>query len=300
VGGQALGRLTATLLLLYLITVGVLIVLGRARLTPDVIFVIVSVVALLLGRGWAFLRDWMPFLLVFLAWEAMRGLVDDNAAMVHSDSIIAVERFISFGAMPPADLQRLLYHPGQISLLDASLSLVYAAHFVLPLAAGFALWLKDRTIYYRYVVAFMLVSLGQFVTAALYPVAPPRFAGQYGEDLGVVDIASVVSAQFGLRSVSWIYNNMSGNEVAAFPSLHAAYPVLAAIYLREHSRIAVWIAVLYCLVVMVRGRIPRAPLRYRRCCGGRLRTDRVARHRIRHALRYCQATYGMGPQHASV
>ena len=50
-----------------------------------------SIVAVMLGRGRAFLRDWVPFVVIFLAWEAMRGIADDFGAAVNSDSVIAAE-----------------------------------------------------------------------------------------------------------------------------------------------------------------------------------------------------------------
>jgi cadmium resistance protein CadD (predicted permease) len=36
-----------------------------------------------------------------------------------------------------------------------------------------------------------------------------------------------------LSTLSWAYQNLNGNPVAAFPSLHAAYPILAFLFLRE-------------------------------------------------------------------
>jgi membrane-associated phospholipid phosphatase len=59
----------------------------------------------------------------------------------------------------------------------------------------------------------------------------------------------------GFHQVSWAYENMISNPVAAFPSLHAAYPVLAALFLWSYSKRAalgmllyagvVWFAIMY-------------------------------------------------------
>lgn len=253
--GRSLNRFTTVLLVGYLAFIALFMVLRRAALSPDVFFVFVSVIAVMLGRGRAFIRDWAPFLLIFLAWEAMRGVANQFGAEVQSDSVIAVERFVSFGIVPPEALQQVLYRPGRIGLLEISMAAVYAAHFVLPLTVAFVLWLRRRSAYYHYVIALMLMSFAQFITAVLLPVAPPRFAGIYGEALAVTDIGAEVTLQTGISIVSWAYHNMIANPVAAFPSLHAAYPILAFLFLREHWRrwsivmliytVVVWFAIIY-------------------------------------------------------
>ena len=253
--GRSLNRFTTILLVGYLAFIVLFMVLRRAALSPDVFMVFVSVIAVMLGRGKAFVRDWAPFLLIFLAWEAMRGVANQFGATVQSDAIIAVERFISFGHVLPVWLQQTLYHHPNIGPLEIIMAAVYAAHFVLPLAVAFVLWIRRRTAYYHYVIALMLMSLAQFVTALLLPVAPPRFSGQYGEALPIVDIGSEVARQTGIGVVSWAYQSLIANPVAAFPSLHAAYPILAFLFLHRYwprwsylmliYSAVVWFAIMY-------------------------------------------------------
>jgi membrane-associated phospholipid phosphatase len=247
--GRSLNRFTTVLLVGYLAFIVLFMVLRRAALSPDVFFVFVSVIAVMLGRGRAFIRDWAPFLLIFLAWEAMRGIAYQFGADVQSDGVIAVERFISFGAVPPEVLQQWLYEPGRIGPLEITMAAVYTAHFVLPLTVAFLLWVKHRATYYTYVVALMLMSFAQFFTAILMPVAPPRFAGLHGESLPVVDIGSEVAVRTGMTIVSWAYQNINANPVAAFPSLHAAYPILAFLFLRERWPRWSWLMLAYASVV---------------------------------------------------
>lgn len=247
--GRSLNRFTTVVLVVYLLFIVAFMVLKRAAVTADVFVVFVSVVAVMLGRGRAFVRDWAPFLLIFLAWEAMRGVANRFGAEVQSDAVIAVERFISFGIVPPEELQRLLHTPGVVGPLELATAVVYAAHFLLPLAVAFVLWLKRRTAYYRYVIALMVMSFAQFFTAIVLPVAPPRYAGLYGQALNVVDLGSEVAQQTGIGVLSWAYHNMIGNPVAAFPSLHAAYPILAYLLLREHWPRASWLMLAYTAAV---------------------------------------------------
>jgi membrane-associated phospholipid phosphatase len=248
--GRSLNRFTGVVLIAYLAFIVALMVLRRATLSPEVFVVFIAVIAVMLGRGRDFVRDWAPFLLIFLAWQLARGLADDIGARVQSDSVIAIERFISFGKVPSVELQRLLYRPGQVSALDVVMTIVYLAHFLLPLIAAFLLWLFRRKLYYPYVMALILLSFAQFATAVLMPVAPPRFAGMYGESLAVTDISLQVGQQLHLATLSWAYQNLNANPVAAFPSLHAAYPVLAYLYLRQAWPRGAWLMLAWGAVVI--------------------------------------------------
>lgn len=247
--GRSLNRFTTVLLIGYLGFIVAFMVLKRAAITADVFVVFLSVIAVMLGRGRAFVRDWAPFLLIFLAWEAMRGLPNQLGAEVQSDAVIAVERFISFGIVPAEELQRLLHTPGVVGPLELATAAIYAADFLLPLAVAFVLWLKRRTAYHPYVIALMLLSFAQFFTAIVLPAAPPRYAYMYGEALQVVDLGSQVAQQTGIGMLSWAYHNMIGNPVAAFPSLHAAYPILAYLFLRTHWPRASWLMLVYTAAV---------------------------------------------------
>lgn len=230
--GRTLNRFTTVILVGYIAFVIALMVIRRSTLSAEVFVAFAAVVAVMLGRGRAFIRDWTPFLLIFLAWQLARGLADDIGGRVQSDSIIAIERVIGFGHIPSVVLQDWLHVTGWTSPLDVLMTVVYLLHFLLPLVAAFTLWVFRRHLYYRYVMALILLSVAQFATAVLLPVAPPRFAGMYGEALPVADISLEVTQALHLGTLSWAYQNLNGNPVAAFPSLHAAYPVLAYLFLR--------------------------------------------------------------------
>jgi membrane-associated phospholipid phosphatase len=247
---HAVSRLMVVTLAVYLFAIIVVMMVNRVWITPDVLLVFIGLGALLVGRGVMFLRDWLPFVGVLLAWEAMRGLADNFGAAVHSDSVIALERFISFGIVPTVELQRLFYDPSRVGFLDVSMALVYGAHFAFPLVVAFLFWLRDRAMYYRFVGTLLLMALIGFVIYLLLPVAPPRFAYQFGEALPVHDVmANTWERLDAIAWVSWAYANMSGNPYAAFPSLHAAFPVLAWLFVRGRYPKAAWAVVVYAAIV---------------------------------------------------
>ena len=249
-GSRRLTRAMTVLLIGYLAIVVVLMAVRHVTPTPDIFVIFVSVVAVMLGRGRAFIRDWVPFVVIFLAWEAMRGVADDFGAEVHSDSVIAIERALSLGRVPTEELQRVFHVAGQVNALDLSMSLVYLGHFLLPLLIAFGFWLRSRSQYYEFVLALMLMSFAAFFTALFLPVAPPRFAYQYGEALAVKDILHDTLLQLQFAPITtWAYGNVIGNPVAAFPSLHAAYPFLGYLFLRRRWPRLAWAMLLYCGIV---------------------------------------------------
>jgi hypothetical protein len=66
--------------------------------TPDVIVVGFGLAALILGRGKLFLRDWIPFVALFFAYELMRGYADKFGLPIHVTDVISIERIIGLGA----------------------------------------------------------------------------------------------------------------------------------------------------------------------------------------------------------
>jgi membrane-associated phospholipid phosphatase len=247
--------MTNMLMAPYLAGVFVLMVGLKVTPSPDVVVVLLALCAVLMGRGISFVRDWAPFLLTFLAWEMMRGVANQFGQAVHSDSIIAIERALFAGLVPTEVLQAAFYEAGAVHWYDVLLTVTYSSHFFFPIAFAFFLWLRRRERYYPYVAALMLTSFAAFATFLLLPVAPPRFAFQYGEALAVTDVALETGVQIGWYSFNFAYQNLVGNPVAAFPSMHAAYPVLVALFLAERSRWAalawlpflclVWLATVY-------------------------------------------------------
>jgi len=244
------------LLIGYLVLVLVLMVARGAYMSPDLFIVFALVVAVVLGRTRLFLRDWLPFAAIFLGWESMRGLADELGATVHSDDVIALERFFFFGRIPSEELQAAFHISGQVNLLDLGTTFLYVAHFALPLSVALAFWVLQRSLFYRYLLALMLMSFAAFVAYVLIPVAPPRFAGAFGESLAVTDIARDTFTQLQFSPVTtWLYGSISGNPVAAFPSLHSAYPLLAYLFARARWpraslvllawSAAIWFSVVY-------------------------------------------------------
>jgi hypothetical protein len=241
-------------ILAYAALVVALMVAGGLLITP---------VAVLLGRGRLFLRDWIPFVAIFLAYELMRGIADDAGFPVHVTDVIAAERLISFGLLPTQVLQDWLAPPSGVGPAAIVATVLYMLHFALPVVAGLLLWVWRRPQYYDYVAAFIALSFTGFITYLLLPVAPPWWAAGLGELNGPSGepvirylkpeafgvIAEALGYPDGEQLSSYVFYGVNPNGVAAFPSLHAGYPFLAFLVLRRAFGRIGWLAFAYAVLV---------------------------------------------------
>ena len=98
--------------------------------------------AVLLGRTRLFLRDWIPFVAIFLAYELMRGIADDAGFPVHVTDVIAAERLIAFGQLPTQVLQDWLAPAQGVGPAAIVATFLYMLHFALPIVTGLLLWVS--------------------------------------------------------------------------------------------------------------------------------------------------------------
>ena len=244
------------------LVVGLMIERG-VGITPDVLAVAFGLGAVVLGRGRLFLRDWIPFVALLLAYELMRGVADETGIGVHIGDMVTAERLFAFGTVPTQVLQEALPHVGSgPDPVALAATVVYMLHFALPLASGFVLWVWRREQYYDYVASLILLSVAAFITYLLIPAAPPWFAANEGALTGpdgqplityLKPIAFEQVAQaFGFDGqylYSLAFGGVNPNLVAAFPSLHVAYPFLAFLALRRAFGHIGWLALGYTLLV---------------------------------------------------
>lgn len=236
------------LLIGYLAAIVALMLSRNISITPDRLFVFLLFAAVIVGRLRSFLRDWLPFVALLLAYEMLRGFAD-NPFSVHVGGLVDWERTVFAGHLPTEVLQRHFYQAGQIRWHDIGATIMYFLHFPLPLIAAFFLWLKDRSQYYRFVIALLALSFAGFVTFLLFPAAPPWYAADQGL-VAVTKITDLAVDHLEWRwNLSYYYSHLNPNQVAAMPSLHAAYPVLVLLALRRYNRTFLWWFLPYPLLV---------------------------------------------------
>ena len=114
-----------------------------------------------------------------------------------------------------------------VGVQDVVATFFYFMHFPLPILVGFFFWLNSRDHYHRFIAALLLMCFLAFVTYLFWPSAPPWW--QVKDVVKIIDrtVQSLWGSQY---FVSAIYHSFNPNRFAAFPSLHAAFPALAAVY----------------------------------------------------------------------
>ncbi len=272
----------------YVVVLSALMIASGVSITPDVMLVALGLAAAMLGRGRLFIRDWVPFIGLFLAYELMRGYADNINRAVHEADVLGAERALFGGILPTQWLQDALHPATGTDPWAIAGTIFYFLHFPLPIAVAFFLWWRRRRAYYDYVAALILLSMAGFATYLFFPVAPPWLAAEHGlipgpdgmpaitylKQQGFNDLARLFGFE-GRYLFTYAIYEINPNQVAAFPSLHAGYPFLAFLFARRAFGRAgwfvlgyaacVWFAVVYLAdhyVVDVFGGIAYASLAY--------------------------------------
>ena len=232
----------------YLAAVVVLMIFKSVSITPDRFIIFIFFGAVIVGRAASFIKDWAPFLSLLLGYELLRGFADDQGLGVQVESLVNIERYI-FGFIPTERLQDLLYTSGRVAWYDWVAVVTYFLHFPLPLIVAFLLWLKNKAQFNRFIIALLVLSFSGFITFLILPAAPPWYAAERGF-VETEKIINIIISQIGWDwNLSYFYDSLNPNPVAAVPSLHAAYPWLSFLALRNFSKKMAWFFLPYPFLV---------------------------------------------------
>jgi len=223
---QFLHRLGKVFPIIYLAALCVFCLVYKVFPGPD--FLILCFFIYAAHKKWArrFIKDWFPFLALFLAYEAMRGTADNILGIVHVTELINAELQI-FGTIPTLVLQQFYRNP----ILDYLGAFFYSLHFIVPTLFGFVLWRYSPENYRKYTLAFLLCSYSALITVLAYPSAPPWFGVKAERILFQID------REVGVPIYATLFVLIQPNPFAAFPSIHAIYPWLISLYAIKIKRI---------------------------------------------------------------
>jgi hypothetical protein len=224
-------------------------------ISPDQFFILVLLISILLRRAKAFLLDWLPLVVLLLGYEYVRGLVPLINEHVYVMPMIEADRFV-FGSVPTVALQARFYQPGSPEWYDWAAVSLYLLHFIVPLCVAFLMWLQNRKMFRHYAAGLLILSYLAYLTYLVFPAAPPWLASQSGV---LPDVSRImVKTLLDFRDPVYLprlYSKLGVNAVAAVPSLHAAYPLLTALFVGEKLPklwpllalyvLSVWVAIVY-------------------------------------------------------
>jgi hypothetical protein len=199
--------------------------------SPDRFFVFALIAMVIAGKAWAFLWDWLPPILLILGYDYLRGLVPLATEKVHIHAMIYFDKAVFFGNVPTLWLQHHFFTYGVIHWYDNAATILYYLHFIIPLFVALLFWFIDKKIFKLYTAGIILVSYAAWVTYYIFPAMPPWMAAQQGFLPPVAHILDQTLAHFAHPiSLPTVYNYVGANLVAAVPSLHAAYPLMTALF----------------------------------------------------------------------
>jgi membrane-associated phospholipid phosphatase len=212
--------------------------------------VVVVLAAVTISRAGAlFVRDWWFFLLGLVMWNVSGPLAANSPLHAHLDLLLQLDRWIFFGRDPVVVVQHGLATPGHIGPLDLLTSAAYNLHVPEPYIAGYFLWRLDRSLYLQFTAAILILLVAGFMTFVIFPAVPPWMASTwYGRLPHVFNgFGAVLRAHplpFHGTPIFKLFN-LHGDAVAAFPSEHAAFPLLECLIVWRLSRRASFVLLLW-------------------------------------------------------
>ncbi len=175
------------------------------------------------------------FIIFWIIYDSMRIIPNYEVSLVHIKEPYLSEKYL-FGI----NYNNILLTPNEYfdithnKLLDFVSGFFYINWMPVPIGFGIYLYIKDKYLFIKFSLAFILVNLFGFIIYYAYPAAPPWYVKLYGFDLHLgVPGNRAGLARFddliGFPLFANIYNK-NANVMAAMPSLHSAYPVVVLFY----------------------------------------------------------------------
>jgi hypothetical protein len=288
---QRASRREIAILTVYFVAVVLATDAANVRLGVELLVLAVLLPALLVTPApHLFFKDWWFFFTGLVMWNLSGPIAAESPFPWHLEFMYTVDHTLFFGHNPVQLLQQHLQTPGVVSPLDYICSIGYNLHLPEPFMVGYILWRMNRVIYLQYATAVLVLLVVGLITFIVFPAVPPWMAawplvGFHGQYLrpwyaapagypgglhaawkhahvllpGVANGFNAVLKSYPLpfhgTPLFYIFK-FRGDSVAAFPSEHAAFPMLELLAFRAVTRrfwyvVAVWVLfVLFTIVFL--------------------------------------------------
>jgi len=228
-------RVTISLFVLYCLALLLLHGMSWLTLRFSYLIPLLLPLALLEKDAKRFLTQWTPFYLIILAYDGLRGFADDLATRIDFMTLPTMERWLCGGILPTLWLQEWLDNPLE-GWLGGLLLVSYFGHFFIPVATCYVLWRRDHEAFRLTITSITAISLLGFATFLVFPAAPPWLAAQVDaippvKRLIVYHLQSLTAG----AGLPRLYVEMNPNPIAPFPSLHAGYPLVLWLCIKEYA-----------------------------------------------------------------
>ncbi len=182
-----------------------------------------------------FILGFSIFLIYWIIYDSMRILPNYEVGTVHIKQPYNLEKSL-FGIVynNKTITPNEFFDAVHTKTLDIIAGLFYLNWVPVPLAFALYLYFKNKELFVKFSLTFLLVNIAGFVVYYLYPAAPPWYVKLYGFQLHIgVPGNTAGLGRFdnitGVHVFSSLYEK-NANVLAAMPSLHASYPVIVLYY----------------------------------------------------------------------
>jgi membrane-associated phospholipid phosphatase len=221
--------------------------LGRYGLPTDTVGVMVWLLGALTIAAWSMpgrrvgqvLLDWVPFMVVLVAYDYSRGLATKVGMPIHVQLPVDLDKAIGLGQVPTIRLQHLLgVRPNRIQWWETIPTIVYVTHFLASPIVAAVLWVRDRDLWLGYIKRYVTLVAAGFVTYVLVPWSPPWLAAKDGL---IPDVTRSTGHGWDYLHLSIASHLLTVGQAgvnlnAAMPSLHASFAMLIAVYLWPRAK----------------------------------------------------------------
>ena len=210
---------------------------GRERLLVWIVLGLLALSTSNLG-GWmrSVVLEWLPLAVVLAVYDLLRGQADGLLFSPWYRPQLEADAVLFGGTVPTVWLQDRLWDGSlDVRWYDYASWAVYVSYFAATYLLAGLLWFFARDRFRRYVASVALLAGMAFVTFALFPAAPPWLASREGELEHTTRLIGPISGHIPFFSLSFegLFERGTeySNQVAAVPSLHAAYTLLFTVFL---------------------------------------------------------------------
>ena len=179
-------------------------------------------------------------------YTVLRAFADDLGMTVQSDYAIAIDRLMFLGSVPTVELQKALFTPREIDLIDVAAVGTHWSFFIVPHAAFAWLWFTRRSLAPRYAGAMLLTLYLGLILFWLTPTVPPWLAGGRGDLIGTYRVMNFVTGGMDIGAYRELHSTLAGpNAVASVPSIHMALTFLVLLAVRDFAPRWTWPVAIY-------------------------------------------------------
>ncbi|HEX8073775.1 MAG TPA: phosphatase PAP2 family protein, partial [Thermoleophilaceae bacterium] len=154
------------------------------------------------------------------------SIADETGFTPHLSPQIKADKLMFGLPLPNVGLQSELYDPSALSWYDYVTWVTYITHFFGTLTLAVILWRFAYPLFRKWRTMVMWLSAAGFATYVLYPAVPPWLASDTGKIGRVTKIKDAMFEHTGTKSITSAVEKNWVDQVAAMPSLHAAFPML--------------------------------------------------------------------------